>query len=106
METIKKFLGGIWGVVIAVFGVLLFFLYRNKDKVAELTTSLKKAATEKDVALIQKDIDVLNRDMAIVHKGNKDLEKLQVDLEAKKSIVKKQQADKSPKEVEDYWSKN
>jgi len=106
MEALKKFFTGIWGVVIAVFGVLLFFLYRNKDKVAQLGANLKKASTEKEVALVEKDIEYLKKDMGVVLENNKRVDKLQEDVQKQKAKVAKEQANKSDKEIEDFWKSN
>ena len=106
MSKIKEWFGYIVAAFMGIIGILLYFL-KSKDEELDVGAAKGKLAdTDKKVAILENDLEHLEKKKQSVEK---DIDKADTELQSSQKDRKKnrkQQLDKNPQEIEEFWTKH
>jgi Na+-translocating ferredoxin:NAD+ oxidoreductase RnfG subunit len=109
MQKIKDFFMSIISYIIlgvvAVIGFLLYSLSNKKNEVNALKAKIDLADTQKKADLLEVEIKQRLENKQLLQKEVDELNKNLVLLAEKRAQIAKQEAGKTPEEVEDFWNK-
>lgn len=107
MSKLKQFFSNLWInvslVVIAVVGILVYFIKAKNREINALKTELELVETQKQADLLEVEIKEKLEEHELIQKEVDELEKLLVELDNKREKLKEEHANKSATEIEEYW---
>lgn len=90
----------------AVVGFLLYYLSLKNRKINALKAEVELADTEKQADVLETKINGIKEDRKLIKKEVDEINKVLVDLDKKREKIKESHANKTDKEIEDYWENN
>jgi septal ring factor EnvC (AmiA/AmiB activator) len=109
MDKIKQGLKDLWGWLVligaAAIGILLYIIQAKQKKINAMNAKIELADTQKKADLVEVEIKEHLANNATLDKEIKELNKSLELLKQKRKEIAVGEENKTPDEVEDFWSK-
>lgn len=104
MDKVKKFFGWIVAGLLAVIGVLVYYITLKNKTINSLRAKIALVKTEREADMLEAEIIQIKKEKATTKKEVDEISKTLVELNERRKEIREGVKNNTPKENLDYWN--